>query len=72
MTMPDLSENYLTKEQFELAFARLENKLDAKFNAIDARFNAIDAKFNAQRILLAGIFFGVLAQILNALILHWK
>jgi hypothetical protein len=46
--------------------------IDAKFNGIDDRFNRIDAKFNAQRTLLWGIALGVLAQIINAWIVHLK
>jgi hypothetical protein len=68
--MPDTSEHYITKEQLDLSLARLENKLDARFNSIDARFNGIDDKFNGQRNLLFGILLGVLAQILNAWIMH--
>jgi hypothetical protein len=67
----------LAKEQWAIALGRLENKIDAKFNAIDAKFNAIDGKFNAidgkfnsQRILLLSIVLGVVAQIVNAWILH--
>jgi hypothetical protein len=60
----------LAKEQWAIALGRLENKIDAKFNAIEARFNAIDGKFNSQRILLLSIVLGVVAQIVNAWILH--
>jgi len=77
--MPDTTEHYVTREELEIAFGRLENKLeahfnaiDAKFNAIDAKFNGINAKFNAQRTLLLGIALGVIAQIVNAWIIHLK
>lgn len=63
--MPNTTENYVTREQLEIAFGRLENKMDA-------HFNAIDAKFNNQRLLLLGIALGVIAQIINAWILHLK
>ena len=77
--MPDTTEHYVTREELEIALGRLENKMDAhfntmnaKFNGIDAKFNGIDAKFNNQRTLLWGIALGVLAQIVNAWILHLK
>jgi hypothetical protein len=77
--MPNTTEHYVTREELEIALTRLENKLDARFNTleqrflgIDARFNGIDARFNAQRTLLWGIALGVLAQIVNAWIVHLK
>jgi hypothetical protein len=84
--MPNTTEHYVTREELEIALTRLENKLDARFNAleqrflgidgkfngIDDKFNGINAKFNAQRTLLWGIALGVLAQIVNAWIIHLK
>jgi hypothetical protein len=70
--MAETTDAFVTKEQLEIALAKLENKLEARFNAIDARFNAIDAKFNAQRILLLGILLGVIAQIVSAWIMHLR
>jgi hypothetical protein len=62
-------EALVTKEYFENALGRLENKLDARFNAIDPKFNAIDAKFNAvdnnQRTLLILAIITGLVQIVN-------
>jgi hypothetical protein len=55
----------LAKEQWAIALGRLENKIDNKFNAIEA-------KFNSQRILLLSIILGVVAQIINAWILHTR
>lgn len=59
-----------TKEQLDNAIARLENRMDARFNALEVRFNAIDAKFSAQRILLIVAVIGILAQIVNAWLIH--
>jgi hypothetical protein len=84
--MPDTTEHYVTREELEIALGRFENKMDAHFNAleqrfvaleqrflgIDGKFNGIDAKFNNQRTLLLGIALGVIAQIINAWILHLK
>jgi phage shock protein A len=66
-----------TKEQIEVALARLENRiverlnaLEAKINAFEAKLNALDAKINGQRILMIVAIIGVAAQIVNAWILH--
>jgi hypothetical protein len=69
--MPETSE-YLTKDHLKIALDRLENKIDRLENKIDAKFNAVDAKFNSQRLLLLSIVLGVVAQIVNAWIIHLK
>jgi hypothetical protein len=62
----------VTKDHFDIVIGRLENKIDARFNSVEAKLNGMDAKFNNQRILLLGILLGVIAQIVNAWIMHLK
>jgi hypothetical protein len=59
-----------TKELFEIALARLENRMVERLNAIEAKLNALDAKLNNQRTLLIVAILGVAAQIVNAWVLH--
>ena len=42
------ADQLVTKDHFDLIISRLENKLDARFNAVDARMNAIDAKLDTK------------------------
>jgi hypothetical protein len=55
----DVPDNVVTKDQLDIVIGRLENK-------IDARFNAIEARFNTQKILLILAIITPLAQVLNA------
>jgi len=52
-----------TKDYLEVVLGRLENKLVE-------RINGIEAKLNNQRSLLIVAIVGVIAQIVNAWILH--
>jgi ABC-type uncharacterized transport system substrate-binding protein len=55
----DVPDNVVTKDQLDIVIGRLENK-------IDARFNAIEARFNTQKILLIVAIVTPLAQIVNS------
>jgi thymidylate kinase len=73
MTPEQINERLdMERQHLDIVIERLENKIDAKFNAVDARFNAIDAKFNNQKILIIVAILSVLAQIVNAWIIHLK
>jgi hypothetical protein len=84
--MSEEIEKFVTKDYLAVVIGRLENKIDrlenkidakfngidTKFNGIDARFNAIDAKFNAQRLLAWATIAAIIAQIVNAWMIHLK
>ena len=57
------ADKLLTKDYLEVVLGRLENKLVE-------RINGIEAKLNNQRSLLIVAIVGVIAQIVNAWILH--
>ena len=61
-----------TKDQLEIAIGRLENRMMERFLAIEKRFVEIDGKFSQQRILLIAAIIGIVAQIVNAWILHFR
>ncbi len=61
--MADINEKPLTRDYLEVILGRLENK-------IDARFNALEAKINNQRTLLIVAILAIVAQIINAWVLH--
>jgi hypothetical protein len=66
------ADKIVTKDHLDIVIGRLENKLDARFNAFDARFNGIDTKFNNQKTLIIVAILSVVAQIITAIVLHWK
>jgi hypothetical protein len=66
----EITDKFVTKDQLEVALGRLENRLIERFNAIEAKIIALEGKFNSQRTLLIVAILGVLAQIVNAWILH--
>jgi hypothetical protein len=57
----DDQEKVITADRLEIILGRLENKIDAKFNAIDA-----------QRLLAWATIAAIIAQIANAWIIHLK
>ena len=57
------ADKLVTKDYLEVVLGRLENKLVE-------RINGIEAKLNNQRSLLIVATVGVIAQIVNAWILH--
>jgi len=57
------ADKLVTKDYLEVVLGRLENKLVE-------RINGIEAKLNNQRSLLIVAIVGVIAQIVNAWILH--
>ena len=59
----DDADKLVTKDYLEVVLGRLENKLVE-------RINGIEAKLNNQRVLIIVVIVGVIAQIVNAWILH--
>jgi len=79
MKISDLEDwdKLVTKDYLEMVLGRFENKmierfnvLEAKINALDARLNGLDARLNNQRTLLIVAIIGIVAQIINAWVLH--
>lgn len=71
MTPEQVHEELLhTKELFEIALARLENRMFERFNAIEAKLNGLDTKISNQRTLLIVAILGVAAQIVNAWVMR--
>lgn len=65
MKLSDLddADKIVTKDYLEVVLGRLENK-------IVERLNALEAKLNNQRMLVIVAIVGIIAQIINAWILH--
>jgi hypothetical protein len=66
----DDADKLVTKDYLEVVLGRFENKLIERINGIEAQINGIEAKLVNQRTLLIVAIVGVIAQIINAWILH--
>jgi hypothetical protein len=63
-------EKPITKDYLEIILGRLENKIDARFNALEARINGLDGKISSQRIFMIVAILGILAQIISVWVHH--
>jgi hypothetical protein len=64
------ADKLVTKDYLEVVLGRLENKLVERINGIEAKLNGVEAKILNQRTLIIVAIVGVIAQIVNAWILH--
>jgi len=68
----DDADKLVTKDYLEVVLGRFENKMMERFNALEAKINGFDGRLNNQRTLIIVAIVGIIAQIVNAWILHWK